>query len=209
MTFESFFWSLYQSSLGPNYEFWHADKVSGAEKEDDFFETTWRACQCWESQTYESMVKSLGKTPFIWGLRHLARKYMLDQLEPGLSREEFLASYPPLSGICPLHSEDYVYKELFDSLLDVSLSVFGLLEDSPQKAPEYESDMVRHFHWFFPFSSMTVRVRHRLRSLARSKFHELTGEQYTGQMPVEQEGGSVISWMPYYIKRGLDIFHTI
>ena len=153
-TFEDLYQSLYRVSKGPRYEFWHADSVLH-QNTDKYHIFTWNACHTWEEKTCESIMKGLGKTPFIWGLRSLTRKHILSTMSKEDAKVyEETVPLPYLHGTCPEDVEKYENKLLFKSMLEVCESVFGMFQFSYKKEREYESDVVTMYHWLFPYLSL-------------------------------------------------------
>ena len=182
-TYEEFYQALYRVSKGPRYEFWHADSLLFNDQ-DNYYEMIWRACYTWEEKTCESIMKGLGKTPFIWGLRNQTRKYILDRL-PAKDKKIYSETVPLpyLHGTCPENAERYELNLLFKSLLEVAECAYGRFSDSPKKEKEYEGDLVTMYHWLFPYCSMAIQIRDTLRLKARLKFKEMTGEEYGDVLP--------------------------
>ena len=203
-SFEDFYNSLYRVSKGPKYEFWHPEFFHKNEDDDKYIVYIWNACHTWEEKTCESMMKSLGKTPYIWGLRNQTRKMILDMFGPDDRKEyEKNAPLPYLHGICPERANKFELDTLFQSMLALSDSVFGNFKDMPQREREYEKMLVNHYHWIFPHSTMAMKVRERLRKEARRKFREVTGEEYGSVLPVDWSTDN--NWIPYNISRPFTI----
>ena len=194
-TFGDLYQSLYRVSKGPRYEFWHADTVLH-KNHDEYHLLVWNTCYTWEEKTCESIMKGLGKTPFIWGLRSMTRKHILSTMsEEDAKMYEEQVPLPYLHGTCPEDVEKYEMKALFNSLFEVGESVFGMLRFSYKKEKEYEEDLVSMYHWLFPYCSMAVRIRDTLRFKAREKFEEMTGETYGAVLP--QAWSIDDSWIPF------------
>jgi hypothetical protein len=202
-TYQEFYRSLYRVSKGPRYEFWHTDSLVHKE-EDDYYKHIWNACHTWEEKTCESIMKGLGKTPFIWGLRNQTRKYILERLSVDDAKVYVeKVPLPYLHGTCPEDVVRYELKCLFESLFEVCESVYGMFQYSHKLETEQERDLASSYHWLFPYCTMANRIRDTVRFKAREIYKELTGENY----------GSVLlptwsvhdTWIPYEKRREYNI----
>jgi hypothetical protein len=203
MSIVDFYKSLYRVSKGPRYEFWHPDSLL-CKTEDKYDTCIWNACHTWEEKTCDSMMKSLGKTPFIWGLRNQTRKKILEGLSPQQANEYSQeVALPYLHGTCPENVESYEFEPLFRSLLELVKCVFGEYQNMPQKEREYEIMLVSNYHWLFPHSSMAIEIRDYLRYEARQKIRELTGEEWGTVFPAVWTTNN--SWLPYQISQNFDV----
>jgi len=193
-TVGEFYRSLYRVSKGPELEFWHPDSML-CKDQDQYKVLIWNACRTWEQKTCESMMKCLGKTPFIWGLRNQTRKFICSSLCVEETKE-FVQNVPLpyLNGICPDNVERYELSILFKSMLEVSEIVFGYFQWSPKTPEEFERDLLNNYHWLFPHSTMALLIRNNLRIQAREKFRELTGEEYGDILPPGWSTDN--SWIP-------------
>ena len=194
-SFEDFFQSLYRVSKGPKYEFWHPE-FNHDKHDDKYIVYIWNACHTWEQKTCESMMKSLGKTPYIWGLRNQTRKMILEMFQPeDRKKYEENACLPYLHGTCPDKVEEFEFEPLFKSMHELSDSVFGKYQEIPQLEREYEKMLVSNYQWLFPHSTMAMKIRDHLREKARQIYCEVTGEEYGSVLPANWSTDN--TWVPY------------
>ena len=194
--FGTLFRELYRVSNGPRYEFWHPDSLAtkGERGYDDFI---YHACRTWEKETCESIMKGLGKTPFIWALRNQTRTWICQRLSLEEKKDHCEnVPLPYLHGTCPPNVEFYELGTLFKSMLPIIEIVFDQFAFSSKENSEFERDMVNSYHWLFPHSTLGILIFNKVRCEARRKFYELTGKNYVDVfLPISTE------WIPFEKKR--------